>query len=465
MENNKPKKSSWFSRLTVSKPKEKANDAKPSTVKADTNKPLNNWIKENHSSANGNQLNGSANNQNNNNNRGPNGINAAGGGNSNTLPAKQVNGGQRVRFETDNMRINTDFGKVAGIEEVNVEDDDDDDDEDEDEGDEGEDENTGEEDEGDEEDEEGSGGSGSESGSSSSGSSGSYSSSSESDDDDEEGEGDEAAAAGGGGGAASHKHKHKSHTPSQYAMDLGGQKFHIHSRVHKLNAHIGGELGIAGAGGNGNGNILEDESESEFDDDEEDNEPEDAEEGATILSVEDRHLARLVFKYFHSISDKKLGLDFEEASAATAMLGQTIKMKQLKEAFDEAAKTQQPVLNSSTVDYAHLSSPDAFINMLGLIRAGHETYDKINADVKKAFDAMYDITCPTGSQVESGQKYILASDLRKIMLNYGDDVLTDMQADEMIDECHPIYTVDGTGRKIGKIFLEQYSAMLTDGSV
>jgi hypothetical protein len=67
--------------------------------------------------------------------------------------------------------------------------------------------------------------------------------------------------------------------------------------------------------------------------------------------------------------------------------------------------------------------------------------------------------------VELGQRYILASDLRNIMLTYGDEVLSDMQADEMINECHPKYGFDANGRKVGKIFLEQYTAMLMDGSV
>jgi hypothetical protein len=51
------------------------------------------------------------------------------------------------------------------------------------------------------------------------------------------------------------------------------------------------------------------------------------------------------------------------------------------------------------------------------------------------------------------------------MLTYGDEVLTDMQADEMINECHPVYGLDANGRNVGKIFLEQYTAMLMDGGV
>ena len=45
------------------------------------------------------------------------------------------------------------------------------------------------------------------------------------------------------------------------------------------------------------------------------------------------------------------------------------------------------------------------------------------------------------------------------------ELLTDMQADEMVNECHPHYETSKDGTRIGKIFEEQYVSMLMDGGV
>jgi Ca2+-binding EF-hand superfamily protein len=89
--------------------------------------------------------------------------------------------------------------------------------------------------------------------------------------------------------------------------------------------------------------------------------------------------------------------------------------------------------------------------------------------LEAAFDDLYQGTCFDDMQKDAtGNKYIWARDFRNLLTSMGEDPLTDEEADELIRECHPIYDTsegnEGAHRAslMGKIYFEQYRAMLLD---
>jgi len=83
--------------------------------------------------------------------------------------------------------------------------------------------------------------------------------------------------------------------------------------------------------------------------------------------------------------------------------------------------------------------------------------DDIFTRIEEHFEALYEGTCEFDDQRdESGKKYILASELRRILTTLGQK-LTDEEADELLREC--------TKNNSDRIFLEQYRAMLLNSTV
>jgi hypothetical protein len=63
-----------------------------------------------------------------------------------------------------------------------------------------------------------------------------------------------------------------------------------------------------------------------------------------------------------------------------------------------------------------------------------------------------------------GRPFILAEDLRKLLVTHG-DILLDEEADRLILDCKPIYTLEANGSRVGRIFFDQYRAMLLPGPI
>ena len=103
--------------------------------------------------------------------------------------------------------------------------------------------------------------------------------------------------------------------------------------------------------------------------------------------------------------------------------------------------------------------------MVGEYRASD---DEQIRQIERAFEDLYRgiLAEREGGFVEQrdgiGRPYILATDLRNLLITSG-DTLTDEEADRLISDCKPIYKIHSDGTVTGKIFFEQYRAMLLPG--
>lgn len=106
-----------------------------------------------------------------------------------------------------------------------------------------------------------------------------------------------------------------------------------------------------------------------------------------------------------------------------------------------------------------------FVSMVGEYRASD---DEQIRQIERAFEDLYRgiLAEREGGFVEQrdgiGRPYILATDLRNLLITSG-DTLTDEEADRLISDCKPIYKIHSDGTVTGKIFFEQYRAMLLPG--
>jgi Ca2+-binding EF-hand superfamily protein len=157
-------------------------------------------------------------------------------------------------------------------------------------------------------------------------------------------------------------------------------------------------------------------------------------------------------------------LNEDQFGMALVLLGQTSTREQLKRLYDDLAIS----------DGMHL---DGFFVALNRLRQKSNDEEGIDR-IQDAFDALYEGTCLNDDQKNfAGQRYIYAADFRLLLTITGEDNerLTDEEANELLRECRPIYPQvinpiteqeedDGIAVAVlrGKIFFEQYRAMLLD---
>lgn len=104
---------------------------------------------------------------------------------------------------------------------------------------------------------------------------------------------------------------------------------------------------------------------------------------------------------------------------------------------------------------------DIFLRILKALRLKHlsETQTGVVTD---AFEALYAGMCPDDTnRDENGRKFLIAEDFRELLTSHG-DILTDEEADMLIRECNPSYTIYSDGTRKGRIYLENYRSFLLD---
>ena len=165
------------------------------------------------------------------------------------------------------------------------------------------------------------------------------------------------------------------------------------------------------------------------------------------LTLEELERAVQVFKHCDIFGDDELNA--EQFATALAMLGFVVKFEEVKMLMNKAD------VNTANKDF--LVETYSSLRLKG-VNPGDLSRLKDN------FLALYYGTCDDDSQVdETGNKYLLASDLRKVLTRQGDK-LSDEEADELIRDCSPVYTIMPSGKKVGKIYFEHYRAMLIDST-
>jgi len=109
-----------------------------------------------------------------------------------------------------------------------------------------------------------------------------------------------------------------------------------------------------------------------------------------------------------------------------------------------------------------------FLVLLSDLRSAAVDEEQLSA-IKAAFSDLYYGTLQSNDSqfvVEQrdalGRPFILAEDLRKLLVTHG-DILLDEEADRLIQDCKPIYTLEADGSRVGRIFFDQYRAMLLPG--
>lgn len=170
---------------------------------------------------------------------------------------------------------------------------------------------------------------------------------------------------------------------------------------------------------------------------------------ARFLGKDEKVRASQVFKLLDVHKEGKI--DNEGFATALSLLGMKITANECNELF-----------LSRGFD---LVDEETFVSMVGEYRAAD---DEQIRQIEGAFEDLYRgiLAEREGGFVEQrdgiGRPYILASDLRNLLVSSG-DTLTDEEADRLISDCKPIYKVHSDGSVTGKIFFEQYRAMLLPG--
>lgn len=161
-----------------------------------------------------------------------------------------------------------------------------------------------------------------------------------------------------------------------------------------------------------------------------------------VLSADEIEKAKRAFEYCDTHSDNFLTL--EQFGHALALVG-----------FVESSDIVRKIFLDATTDAMDFSTFTSVLSRMRIFRLAEDQLSRIQV----CFDALYDGTCPMDTQRDkSGRKYILASDLRMLITNRGENKMSDEEADMLIKECHPIYE----NPHEGKIFFEQYRSMLLD---
>ena len=168
-----------------------------------------------------------------------------------------------------------------------------------------------------------------------------------------------------------------------------------------------------------------------------------------FLGKDERSRAAQVFKLLDVEREGKI--DSDGFATALALMGMKIPKSECQELF-----------LSRGLD---LVDEETFISMVGEYRASDG--EQI-LQIENAFENLYRgiLAEREGGFVEQrdgiGRPYILAADLRDLLVSSGEQ-LTDEEADRVISDCNPIYKVMSDGTVTGKIFFEQYRAMLLPG--
>jgi Ca2+-binding EF-hand superfamily protein len=168
-----------------------------------------------------------------------------------------------------------------------------------------------------------------------------------------------------------------------------------------------------------------------------------------FLGKDERSRAAQVFKLLDVEREGKI--DSDGFATALALMGMKIPTSECQELF-----------LSRGLD---LVDEETFVSMVGEYRASDG--EQI-LQIESAFENLYRgiLAEREGGFVEQrdgiGRPYILAADLRDLLVSSGEQ-LTDEEADRVISDCNPIYKVMSDGTVTGKIFFEQYRAMLLPG--
>ena len=170
-----------------------------------------------------------------------------------------------------------------------------------------------------------------------------------------------------------------------------------------------------------------------------------------FLSKDERVRATQVFRLLDVHNEGKI--DGEGFTAGLALLGMKISEVECSELF-----------LSRKID---LIDEITFLSLVGEYRANAADEEQI-AQIEGAFEDLYKgiLAEREGQFAEQrdgiGRPYILASDLRNLLVTTGEN-MTDEEADQLIADCKPIYKVQADGTVTGKIFFEQYRSMLLPG--
>jgi len=172
------------------------------------------------------------------------------------------------------------------------------------------------------------------------------------------------------------------------------------------------------------------------------------------MSPEEQQRARDVFR--HCDARNEGFIDEYGAGTALSLLG-----------IREPEENISALFKRREVD---LLDESAFLVMLGDLRSLAVDEEQLSA-IEGAFSDLYYGTLQSKESqfvVEQrdalGRPYILAEDLRSLLVTHG-DILLDEEADRLILDCKPVYTTEASGRRVGRIFFDQYRAMLLPGPI
>lgn len=208
--------------------------------------------------------------------------------------------------------------------------------------------------------------------------------------------------------------------------------------------------------------LDEDDVEDDKDDEDDDSAPEEKsdydDEPATatesskskpplLLSNGEIARAKSAFKHCSTLPEKDR-INEEQFNLALSLLG-----------YVESIETIRGLFLKEQAEYIEF---DKFLDLLSELRrkkSKDDTFQQIEAH----FNAIYDGTCPDGDQInELGEKYILANDLRNLLIKTGLQMSIE-EASSLIRECHPVL-YERAGNPVEVIYFEQYKTMLLDNS-
>lgn len=164
-------------------------------------------------------------------------------------------------------------------------------------------------------------------------------------------------------------------------------------------------------------------------------------------------------------------IDFQQFQVALSLLGQQESNDKLQDMFVKELQSQGSSSSGSGAGEKEQQrgketiDKDTFKRLVAELRlavVGADDHTVIIARIRDAFDALYEGTCELDDQRdEYGDKYIYAKALRQHLTTLG-NALSDEEADELIEECHPAEVPNAEGVVQKRIYFEQFRSMLLD---